>query len=96
MARWNRPGLILLHIDMDYFNNRYDGDSDWRGRTERLDPNPERICAMIDRMTAALDQYGVFERIEDVVIAYSPGFFPAELWPMADERLMANMRAHYG
>lgn len=90
------PGPILLHIDMDYFNNRYDGDSDWRGRTERLDPNPERICAMIDRMTAALDQYGVFERIEDVVIAYSPGFFPAELWPMADERLMANMRAHYG
>ncbi len=32
MVKWSNdlgPGPILVHIDMDYFNNRYDGDSDW-------------------------------------------------------------------
>lgn len=90
------PGPVLLHIDMDYFNNRYDGDSDWRERRDPLDPDADFIRATIDDMTGALARYGLYERLEDVVIAFSPGFFPAEFWAMADARLMAAMRPLYG
>lgn len=80
-------GPILLHIDMDYFNNRYDGDSDWRERAERLDPSPDWIRDRIEAMVAALSSRGLVDRLVDVVVAYSPGFFPAELWQDADVSL---------
>ena len=86
-------GSILLHIDMDYFNNRYDGDSDWPSRPEVLDPTAEEVRGKIDEMTNALAACGVMDRIEDVVIAYSPGFFPAELWSEADARLARRLKS---
>ncbi|MFC7455162.1 hypothetical protein [Insolitispirillum peregrinum] len=83
-----RPGPILLHIDMDYFNNRYDGDSDWQRRTWILDSSLEEILGKIDELTRALANSGVGSQLEDIVIAYSPGFFPAEYWQTASERLL--------
>lgn len=85
-------GPILLHVDMDYFNNRYDGDSDWLSRTDILDPPIEAICAKIDEIVEALDRTGALSRIEDVAIAFSPGFFPAEFWARADTRLANGLR----
>ena len=41
---------ILLHIDMDYFNNRYDGDSEWQLREPRLDPE---LPQMLSKALAA-------------------------------------------
>ena len=90
------PGPILLHVDMDYFNNRYDGDGDWRDRPEVLDPPLDRILVEIDRVTAALRSAGLVSRIEDAVIAFSPGFFPAELWDDADRRLEQGLEELYG
>ena len=84
-------GPILLHVDMDYFCNRYDGDSDWGDRELRLDPPPEMIDHKIDEVVGALDAKGLAGRIEDVVIAFSPGFFPAEHWGRADERLTQGL-----
>ncbi|MBT9293118.1 hypothetical protein [Prosthecodimorpha staleyi] len=83
---------ILLHVDMDYFCNRFDGDSDWASRAERLDPSPEVIHRRIDDIVEALNAHGVVEQIEDVVVAFSPGFFPAKLWSQADERLTRGLR----
>lgn len=83
---------ILLHIDMDYFNNRYDGDSDWAMRSPTLDPPQEEIHAKIMEMTAHLRATGALDRIEDIVIAYSPGFFPAEHWAMADRELTGGLQ----
>ncbi|WFR98058.1 GNAT family N-acetyltransferase [Rhizobium tumorigenes] len=80
-------GPLLLHIDMDYFNNRYDGDSDWRERPARLDTPVEKIFAQITMLTQALRRRGLLEVIEDVVFAFSPGFFPAELWAKVDRHL---------
>jgi hypothetical protein len=91
-----QPGPILLHVDMDYFNNRYDGDSDWEEHREPLDPDSDVVCGTIDQMTNALVTRGLVERIEDVVVAFSPGFFPAELWASADTRLKAGLRSLYG
>ena len=85
-------GPILLHIDLDYFNNRYDGDSDWRNRSEPFDPPLARVYEKIDELTTALTQYKLLDRVEDVVIAYSPGFFPGEFWREADARLAEGLR----
>lgn len=80
-------GPVLLHIDMDYFNNRYDGDSDWAERGRHFDPPFEQVAIRIDEMCGALAASGLGPRIEDVVVSYSPGFFPAEFWRDADSRL---------
>lgn len=82
---------ILLHIDMDYFNNRYDGDSDWDQRNIRLDPSCNDVLSRIDLFCEALVQADIGRRIEDIVIAYSPGFFPAELWAPASARLRSGL-----
>jgi len=90
------PGPILLHIDMDYFNNRYDGDSDWSVRPKALNPSLEAIMVRIDELVRALDQAGIGPRIEDIAIAYSPGFFPAEFWHSAAERLIPALERLHG
>ena len=90
-----RSGPILLHVDMDYFNNRYDGDGDWRNRPEVLDPGIEDVLRQVDRLTSVLRSAGLVSRIEDAVIAFSPGFFPAELWEAADHRLQEGLEELY-
>ena len=80
---------VLLHIDMDYFNNRYDGDSEWHLRTARLDPDLPAMLSKVDELINALAASKT--RIEDVAIAYSPGFFPAEHWEPVDRRLRAGL-----
>lgn len=82
-------GPILLHIDMDFFSNRYDGDSDWRDKPVRHDPPIERIFSFIEELSDALRRRDLLEVIEDVVFAFSPGFFPAELWENVDRHLTA-------
>lgn len=89
------PGPILLHVDMDYFNNRYDGDGDWRERPEILDPGLNDVLREVERVTATLRSSGLVARIEDAVIAFSPGFFPAEYWQAADRRLQAGLEELY-
>jgi hypothetical protein len=89
------PGPVLLHIDMDYFNNRFDGDGDWVDRENILDPSLEDILAQIDRVTTTLRSADLIPRIKDTVVAYSPGFFPAEFWDAADQRLERGLKELY-
>ncbi len=80
---------VLVHIDMDYFNNRYDGDSAWPLREPRLDPD---LPAMLSKVDELIDSLAASKAvIEDVAIAYSPGFFPAEFWQPLDRRLRAGL-----
>lgn len=85
------PGPILLHIDMDYFNNRFNGDSDWESDPTRHDPSREDVMAKIGELFENLSRHGLVERIEDVTVALSPGFFPAEFWAEAIERIRAGL-----
>lgn len=80
---------VLLHIDMDYFNNRYDGDSDWKIFDGRLNPNLSSILVQIDNLIDVLANAKI--DIQDVAIAYSPGFFPAEFWAECDARLRSGI-----
>lgn len=91
-AKWSnniegRPALV--HIDMDYFNNRYDGDSAWPQRAHRLDPDLPTMLSKVDNLINALAASKAI--IEDVSIAYSPGFFPAEFWQPVDRHLRAGL-----
>lgn len=88
-------GPILLHVDMDYFNNRYDGDGDWMDRIRVLDPPLGTVLQRIDEVCAAMRDRGLIERIEDAAVAFSPGFFPAEMWEAADARLRENLARLY-
>lgn len=90
-----QDGPVLLHVDMDYFNNRYDGDGDWIDRRRKLDPSIEVVLAHIDEVTKSLRDAGLVDRIEDAAVAFSPGFFPAEMWQPAEERLRAGLHSLY-
>lgn len=89
------PGPVLLHVDMDYFNNRYDGDCDWPDRHPRHDPSLDRVMKRIDEVTAAIRQAGLLDRIADAVVAFSPGFFPAEMWEAAEIKLRQGLGGLY-
>lgn len=78
-----KDGPILLHIDLDFFNNRFNGDSDWTNHNHRHDPPYDRVMRRVERLVATLTPLRY--RIVDVEIGLSPGFFPAELWaPVCD------------
>lgn len=88
-------GPVLLHVDLDYFNNRYDGDGDWIDRMRGHNPTIEEVMSHVDEVTAAMRDAGLVERIEDAAVAFSPGFFPSEFWQPAEERLRAGLGALY-
>ncbi|MBD0343724.1 MAG: hypothetical protein ICV55_01525 [Coleofasciculus sp. C3-bin4] len=77
----------LLHIDLDYFNNRFNGDSDWESHSSRHDPTSHEITTEIDSVFNTLAERGIFDRIVDITVALSPGFFPVEFWSLATERI---------
>lgn len=82
---------ILLHIDMDYFCNRYDGDSDAIESPGPLNLPIEEIITRIDVLTGALKSHDLIGRLADISIAFSPGFFPAEFWAASCDRLLAGL-----
>jgi hypothetical protein len=83
---------VLLHIDMDYFNNRYDGDSDWMSHDRIHDPSPGEIRGLIDDMLHALHASLGMEQLDDIFIGISPGFFPADLWASSLECLLDGLK----
>ncbi|MGN7741525.1 hypothetical protein ACTJKT_16200 [Pseudomonas sp. 22526] len=82
---------ILLHIDMDYFCNRYDGDSDHIEHPGPLNSPLHSVLAQIDDLTQALHRHDLVDCLADIVIAFSPGFFPAEFWAESCDRLLAGL-----
>lgn len=83
---------ILLHIDMDYFNNRFDGDSDWVGRKQILNPTLEQVLSQVSTTFTQLWSIINKSRVEDITIALSPGFFPAEYWSASVELLHKHLK----
>ena len=84
-------GPVLVHVDMDYFNNRFNGDSDWVDEGPKYDPPLQQVLARIDGVFQSLENAGVAERVEDFAVALSPGFFPADLWEPSIGRIGAHV-----
>jgi Acetyltransferase (GNAT) domain len=70
---------VWLDLDLDYFCNRYNGDSDRRGEVA-LPGEREEVMGRISVILAELRRALWLSKIEAVSIAVSPGFFPAEYW----------------
>lgn len=85
-------GPVLVHIDMDYFNNRFNGDSDWVDAGPKYNPPLPQVLARIDAVFASLEDSGVAERVEDFAVALSPAFFPADLWEPSVARIDAQVK----
>lgn len=71
---------ILLHIDMDYFSNPFDGNSDWRDGNGRHNYSLGQQRDLIDKFILALSGASIIGRIKDVSVCISPSFYPAESW----------------
>jgi hypothetical protein len=78
-----------VHIDLDFFNNRYNWNSDWHEQPDRHDPSTERILDRIGDVVEAL--LPLRSRIVDIAIGISPGFFPAEFWQPAYDELIREL-----
>jgi hypothetical protein len=85
------PGPVLLHIDMDYFNNRFNGDSDWVDEGPKYDPPLSQVLDRIDGVFASLESSGIVQRVEDFAVALSPGFFPVDLWEPTIDRISLHV-----
>ena len=77
---------ILLHFDLDYFNNRFDGNSHWQEPGSRsYDPRFTRQKQHLRNVIQGIKKRGLSGRIIDTSIGISPGFYPAEFWkPMVE------------
>lgn len=90
LASWLKDlpeGPVLVHMDMDYFNNRFNGDSDWVDCGPKYDPSLPDVLRRIDQIFDSLASEGVAERVADFAVALSPGFFPADLWSSSIARI---------
>lgn len=79
---------VLLHIDLDYFNNRYDGDSDWLEFPRGHDVGQKAAVARARSLAATLRK---LDTIASATISTSPGFCPAELWGPLTESLLDDL-----
>lgn len=71
---------VLLHVDMDYFNNRFDGDSDWHEHDVIHDPSSAQVLENVVKVFQEVLQKVPKRQLEDITVSLSPGFFPAEFW----------------
>lgn len=83
---------VLLHLDLDFFNNRFNGDSNWRNRAARHDPPLTDILTSVDTVFTSLTAEGVLDRVVDMTVAISPRFFPAEFWEPTVDVVRAHAR----
>lgn len=72
---------ILFHIDMDFFNDRFDGNDNWETEHERShNPVVEEQKKTADKVFRAIERHNLEKRIIDISIGISPSFYPAEYW----------------
>lgn len=79
---------VFLHFDLDYFNNRFDGNSRWRedSSARSFDPRLTKQKQHLKRVVQGIKQKNLQDRIIDTSTGISPGFFLAEFWqPLVDE-----------
>ncbi len=71
---------IFLHIDMDFFNNRFNGSNDYK-KEGHHNPYLKTQKKLMNKFFNALsDTPNVINRIKHVSIGLSPSFYPAEYW----------------
>ena len=70
----------VLHIDMDYFNNRYNASTDWKNNPYRLDTPFLKQKKLIDDLVDAVSRIHHRSQIKFLLVGISPSFYPVEFW----------------
>lgn len=70
----------VLHIDMDYFNNRYNASTSWEENQERHDPSFILQKQEMDKLISTIGSLNEHSIIRYVLIGISPSFYPVEYW----------------
>ena len=78
----------LLHIDMDYFNNRYNASTSWYKENKRHDPTFRQQMLVMDRLFSSVKKINEKAKILNVLIGISPSFYPQEYWAMGLQYLV--------
>jgi len=90
--KYIQPGTdVFLHIDMDYFNNRYNGSSEWRDQATRHDQPLARQKQAMQRICDQLVAADLVGRIRHVSVGISPSFYPSEFWQEATTFLLRGL-----
>ena len=76
-----RDANVLLHVDLDYFNNRYRGGAPG----ERHDPTLSDMRIAGSDMLRALRRCLHTGQVANVTVAFSPGFFPSCYWSFGQD-----------
>lgn len=74
-----KDSIIILHIDMDYFNNRYNGSTNWRNEAINNDYSFNEQCKQIDLLCYYISKLKKYN-IDCLYIGVSPSFYPVEFW----------------
>jgi hypothetical protein len=83
----------FLHIDMDYFNDCFDGDSEWQSHDRIHNPDLETQQKMLGDIFKSLREQDLLKQIREVDIGISPSFYPGRFWKPMVERLIENCRS---
>jgi len=71
---------IFLHIDMDYFNNRFNGSTDWANYPVKHNLSLDKQKMVMRVFCRNIFEAGLISRIKHVCIGISPSFYPSEYW----------------
>lgn len=82
---------VLLHIDMDYFNNRYNGSTSWRTECLGLDLPFFKQTALMDSICRVIGDINMKVPISCTYIGISPSFYPSEFWKCGLRYLLTNL-----
>ena len=74
----NKP--CLLHIDMDYFNNRYNASTNWMENQNRHDLSFLQQKVLMDKLLGGVKNVMEQTEIRYVLLGISPSFYPVEYW----------------
>lgn len=83
----------LLHIDMDYFNNRYNASTSWADIPNRHDPSFPEQKILMNKLFDGVKKVQELTEIRYVLIGISPSFYPVEYWNDGLRYLIGGLEA---
>ena len=81
----------VLHIDMDYFNNRYNASTDWKDNPNRLDTSFSAQQKLMDDLVVAVSKIRLKADIKYLLLGFSPSFYPVEFWADGIKYLLTEL-----
>jgi hypothetical protein len=82
----------ILHIDMDYFNNRYNGSTSWSTDGLTINPSFEEQKKCMDVLCSSVKQINGRIPIKYILVGVSPSFYPAEYWENGLNYLLKGLK----